>query len=46
MKEYRLTNVTDGATIGTYPTKLEAIEAMNEDIEKQTGRTVKPKRKA
>lgn len=34
MKKYRLTNVTDGATIGTYPTKLEAIEAMNEEIEK------------
>ena len=37
MKEYRLTNVTDGATIGTYPTKLEAIEAMNEEIEKTNG---------
>lgn len=34
MKKYRLTNVTDGATIGTYPTKLDAIEAMNEEIEK------------
>lgn len=34
MKKFRLTNVTDGATIGTYPTKLDAIEAMNEEIEK------------
>lgn len=33
MKKFKLTNVADGEVVGTYDTKVEAIEAMNETID-------------
>ena len=33
MKKFKLTNVADNEVVGTYDTKVEAIEAMNETID-------------